>query len=161
MQLKVPFCKQDTKYSCGAASTQMILKFFDIFFSEEELIKKLKTDEEFGVNPKEITEFFNKQGLFCYVNDQSSIEEVESFLGKGLPVMVNYLEPSNDEGHYAVVVGIANGDIILNDPWNGEKFKLTRRDFEKRWIDERGRHPRWMLVVSDEDLNLGKQFLPA
>ncbi|MDP3996537.1 MAG: cysteine peptidase family C39 domain-containing protein, partial [bacterium] len=68
--------------------------------------------------------------------------------------------PSNDEGHYAVVVGLSDDYLFLNDPWNGKKFEISREEFLKRWKDSDGTHKNWLMVISENDLKLGKQFLP-
>ena len=158
--LKVPFFKQDTNYSCGPATMQMIFRFYGKFFSEEKLVKKLNTQKSIGTHHQAMIDLAIEEGFFPYVNNESSIEEIESYLNKKIPVIVHYTEPDNDDGHYSVIIGIEKNNIILNDPWNGEKFKINIEEFEKRWKDDKRNSKKWLMVVSDKDLSLGKQYLP-
>lgn len=160
MQLIVPYFPQAKPYSCAAATVRMMLGFFGMDTEEDTLEKELGTTAERGVPNGHIVQFLIKKGLFCYVNRDGTIEEIRQFIERGLPVMVNFIEPSMNTGHFALVVGIDEASIILHDPWNGEHFTLLISDFEKSWIGGIDKIPRWLLVASREDLHLGKQFLP-
>ncbi len=159
MRIKVPYFKQDTNYSCGPTSVQMILRYFRIVNSENDLIKKLKTENQKGTSQKKIIEIFQKNHLFCYTNNNSSIEEIKNFLKRKLPVLVNYVDKEKKEGHFAVIIGIKEEKIILNDPWYGEDFEIDISEFKNRWRDSKGDHKNWILVASPKDLEVGKQFL--
>jgi predicted double-glycine peptidase len=65
-----------------------------------------------------------------------------------MPVIVNYIESDNDDGHYAVVIGEEGENLIMNDPWHGKEFKIDKTDFESRWKSEDGQHIKWIMVVS-------------
>jgi predicted double-glycine peptidase len=158
--LAVPFSRQDTVYSCGAAVAQMVLHFYGIIRSESDLMSELRTNSETGTAHEDLIAILVDNSLYCYVNAGSSIEEMEYFLGRSLPCVVHYLEPDNDEGHYAVAIGVKDGHVVLNDPWHGERFRLTRSEFERRWSDERNRYPQWLLAVSPKDIEIGRQFIP-
>lgn len=159
--ISVPFFKQDTEYSCGAAVMQMVFRFYGKVFSEETLMRKLKTREDSGTNHQSMIDLARTEGLYVYVNNESSLDEVAYFIGRNIPIIVHFIEPDTDDGHYAVVIGIEHEKIVLNDPWNGEGFNMSIHDFEKRWHDEDGSHPRWIMVVSETDVQLGRQYLPA
>lgn len=80
---------------------------------------------------------------------------------EGIPVIVDYTEPTSNEGHYAVVIGFNKKRIILNDPWNGKDFSLPYKEFERRWIDHNGRWSnRWYLVLSKKEFSTGRQYFP-
>lgn len=142
-----PYYKQDTNYSCGAASLQMILKHFGIVESERNLIKDLEIDHEDGMSHGPLITKIESLGLHYHIGKEANLGDVESFVEKGQPVLVEYIEPSNNEGHYAVMIGHDRGHVTLNDPWNGEHFKLKKSDFVKRWHDESGKFTRWYMVV--------------
>jgi predicted double-glycine peptidase len=158
--MKIPFFKQDVNYSCGPAVIQMVLKFYGKFFSEEELMKRLKTNKNIGTRHEDMIDVTTKEGFYVYSNNGSSFQEIDLFLKEKKPIVVNFIEPNDNEGHYSVVVGLNDEDIILNDPWNGPNFKMKKTDFEKRWFSEDGRNNKWIMVVSDKDFALGKQYLP-
>jgi len=159
--LDVPYYKQDTNYSCGAASVQMLLRFFNILTSERDLMDALGTVAVYGTHHQPIIEYITSQGLYCYVNTESEIDEVEYHLvHQKLPVMVHYIEPSTNEHHYSIVIAVHDDAIVLHDPWNGPRFALERDDFVSRWHDDVGAFPRWLLVASTEDVHVGRQYRP-
>jgi len=160
MRIKVPFHKQKTIYNCGPAALQIIFNYFGISITQTELEKKLETDPTNGTSHQKIIEVAREYGLFCYVNNDSSLKEVYYFLQQRLPAIVNFIEPSNDESHYAVIIGINKQSVLLNDPWNGKNFKIKKKEFDKRWHNEEGTNKRWIIVFAKEDFALGKQYLP-
>jgi predicted double-glycine peptidase len=160
MNLDVPYFKQDTVYSCGVASLQMALDFFGVFESEEKLAKEAHTNREDGTTYKWMIEVATKKGFYCYVNNESSLEEIGYFLEQKLPVLVRFIEPSNNEDHYSIITGIQKEQIVMNDPWNGAGFRMGYEDFSGRWHSADGSHVRWMMVLSKEKIPLGRQFMP-
>lgn len=160
MKLTLPFKKQHTEYSCGPASLEMVLAFLGDKKSEKFLIKKAHTNEETGTKHKWMIETSVNEGFYCHVNSYSTIYEIKHFLLLGYPVIVDYTEPSEDIGHYAVIIGYKNGNLIMNDPWNGKDFIISEDEFLERWHDDTTNSTGWMMVISKTDFKLGKQYLP-
>ncbi len=162
MALDVPFFKQDTAYSCGAASVQMMLAYFGIHRSEHALMDRLHTDRLYGTHHRALLEVFAHEGLYTYVNESALLDELRFFIHERmLPCLVHYIEPDADEGHYAVVVGVDYRHVTLNDPWNGPAFLLTVHEFESRWHNERNEFSHWFLTASKDTFQLGRQYVPA
>jgi predicted double-glycine peptidase len=159
-RLDVPYFKQDTAYSCGAASAQMVLAYFGIRTAEERLMHTLHTNHSYGTHHQPLIKLFTDHGLYCYTNNESELEELATHIEAGCPSIVHYLEPEADEGHYAVVTGVSESAVILHDPWHGPHFHLPRADFLSRWHDEREDFPRWYCAVSSEVFNTGRQYRP-
>jgi predicted double-glycine peptidase len=160
MNIQVPFYKQDTDYTCGPASLQMVFSFFGSFKSEGELARNLLTNSDAGTTHQNMIDGAVRNGFFCYVNNSSVFSELKNFISKGLPVIVDFIEPTDEEPHYAVVTGVSNRKVILNDPANGKGFELNETDFLSRWHDGSTHSERWMMVISKEDLELGRQYRP-
>jgi len=160
MTRDIPFFKQDTVYTCGPASLQMALSALGRFRSEAHLAKRARASKKNGTTHRHMIEAVRSEGLYCYVNENSSVDEIRRFVGAGLPVIVDFIEPSDNEPHYALVVGFYSGGIVLNDPWNGEGFVMKEHNFLDRWKDASTRSMRWMMVVSREDFELGRQYKP-
>jgi predicted double-glycine peptidase len=160
MRLDVPYAKQDTGYSCGAASVQMVLAYHGIRVSEARLMALLGTNKSYGTHHQAIIELIVQEGLYCYVNTEGTLDDVRMFLDRALPVLVHYIEPDGNEHHYSVAVGYDQTHVTLHDPWNGEAYKMVYPDFLERWRDDVGDFPRWYLVASPEDLHVGKQYHP-
>lgn len=124
-------------------------------------MKRLHTDTEYGTHHQPIIKYITDHGLYCYVDTNSSIEELIHYLtNHKLPIVIHYVEPSEDADHYSLVIGFTDDEIILHDPWNGPKFKLSKKEFTKRWHDKKGNFPQWMLVASKEPIDTGKLYKP-
>jgi len=162
MKLKVPFYKQKTIYYCGPACLQMVFGFFGLKKSQEEIAKQTKTNEKNGTLHKNMVNIILKNGFYCYVNNNSTLHEVKHLIDIGIPVIVNYLESSNDEVHYAIITGYEKDYLILNDPWNGKDLKLTNNFFKARWFDYHKHHiyEQGIIAISPEKFILGKQHCP-
>jgi len=139
----------------------MVFKYFGITRSEDDLIRQLGTKKDTGTEHQPPIDAVLEEGLHCYVNNDSSFDEIKYFLGLKLPVIVNFIEPTNDDGHFAVVVEINSDDIILNDPWNGKDFSLPLAEFERRWISGHGTYRKWIAAISAAEITQGKQYHPT
>ncbi len=161
MIIDIPYFKQDTDYSCGAVTIQMILRHFGIIKSEEKLIIKLHTDDKYGTHHKPIIDYLTAQGLYCYVDTNSSLDALRHYIEKhNLPVMVHYVEPTDELDHYSLVIGFSENKVILHDPYNGPKFEISKEEFERRWHDAKREFPKWMLIASTEPIDTGKMYSP-
>lgn len=159
--LEVPYFKQDTGYTCGPASLQMVFGFYGIHESEGRLTEELKPDEDNGTDHQAMIDLVLERGFNCYVNDRSTLQEVEYLLKYRVPVVVQYIESSHDEDHYSVVIGLTDASIVLNDPWNGERLHISHKNFLDRWKSKKiGDTHQWLMAVTQEPLPLGKQYHP-
>lgn len=160
-KIKTPFYRQNDDFTCGPAVMKMVFSFLGKTKKINSLAETLHTTK-IGTCHLSLIEEARREGFFCYVNNNSTIHEVRHFINLGLPVVVNYNEPSTNDGHYAVVVGYDRNKIIMNDPWNGKNFKISENEFILRWHDRFNGHAskKWIMVVSKKDFNLGKQYLP-
>ena len=159
--LKIPFFHQKKNYTCGPASLKMVFDFFGMKFKEEDIARKAKTDKT-GTKHDSLINVARKNGFYCYVHENGSINQIGHFIDIDLPVIVDYTEPSDGEGHYAVIIGYDKNKFILNDPWNGKKFHLSFNEFKKRWHDFHKRHVYhcWFLILSKKKFSIGKQYGP-
>lgn len=160
MKLNIPYHKQEETYTCAVATLRTIFDFFKVPNNREILMSDLEPDKNSGVPHHKLIEAIKNAGLFAYVNNDSIVDEIKYYLEGGYPVIVNYLNPADNDGHYSVVIGFEDNDLIMNDPWNGEGFKITFKDFEDRWRSGDGKNFRWLMAVSTKEFNLGKQYRP-
>lgn len=158
-KLKVPYFHQHTSYNCGPASIEMLLAFFGKKEPELKLAKLAKTKKS-GTENKGLINLARREGFYCYVHENSSINQIKHFINLNLPIIIDYIEPSRNEGHYAVITGYNKKEIILNDPWNGKNFKLPYKQFQKRWHGSNKNCKNWILVLSKNKFNLGRQYSP-
>jgi len=155
MLLEVPYHRQKEIYTCGPAALKMVYGFFGKKTKERYLARELKTTKD-GTKNSDLIKSARRKGFYCFVHDNSSVEEIKHFITKNLPVIVNYIEPRNNDGHYAVVVGFKKKKLVLNDSWNGENFKISIRKFNERWHSSNYNPKRWMMVISKKKFNLEK-----
>lgn len=147
MKLKVPYFKQNTDYTCGPASLAMALSFLGKHRSELSLSRLALTNEDTGTTHSNIVRVAKDEGFVTEVKRGASLGDLKTVVRLGLPVIVNYTEPFENVGHFAVVVGFERGNIILNDPANGKGFQLSETNILRRW--KSGNSKRWMLIISE------------
>lgn len=158
--LDVPYFKQDTDYSCGPTALQMVFAFYGNRVSEQSLTERLHTKQAFGTQHRPMIEIANEEGFYVYVNNDSSLEEIAYLITSNIPVIIHFIEPSGEEGHYSVVVDVTETHITMHDPWNGSGFKMTIPNFTERWHSQDGAHIRWIMALSNEEFPIGKQYIP-
>ena len=134
---------------CGPASLKIVLNYYGVDKSEEELAK-LTNATEAGTDDTSIVRAAESLGFKAVIKNESSFRDIEEWLEKKVPVIVNWftrgrLDYSDSEvadGHYSVVVGLDAEHIYLQDPETGGLRTLKREDFMKVWFDFSGEYIR-------------------
>jgi len=139
--------KQKYDFDCGPASLAMIFCYYNKCQDYPDLLKK--ASENHGTGNFRMKELAEEIGFRTEVKENASIDDIKKFLEKGIPVVVNYIEPSEGWGHYAVVTGI-NDKIILANPDTGKEEEMEIDGFKKRWVSGSGKHKQWMLAVIED-----------
>jgi len=150
MKIIIPYHKQKRDHYCGPATLQMAFAFFKYRISQSKLAKQAKTNLKTGTSHRGMINAIKINGFQYQTIKGSDFNKISVFLKKHLPIIVNFIEPSHNEGHYAIVVGITKTKIILNDPWNGNNFVMSRNIFFKRWHDSKNTAKKWMLILYKE-----------
>lgn len=161
MKLRVPFHYQQTTYTCGPASLQMLFAYFKKLESQHILARQAESSPERGTDNSAMIRVATEAGFYVYVNDGSTLHEIKHFLEQGLPVIVNFIEPSDNEAHFAVVVGFNRKSLLLNDPSNGRKIRISHKEFLNRWYGMHKIHKKWIMVLSTQDMHFGRQYVPT
>ena len=150
IQLKVKSFQETLHASmCGPASLKTILDYYGINKTEEELAKLTGKDDS-GVDDIRLVKAATYLGFNTEVKNESTFADIESWLKKGVPVIVDWFTrgradyPSSEvaDGHYSVAVGLDEEYIYLQDPEIGEMRKILRDDFLKVWFDFKGDNPK-------------------
>ena len=121
----------------------MVLSYWNIEKTEEEVAVACKRDPELGTDDASIKNAAESYGLKVEIENNANYESIEKWLTKGVPVIVNWFtrgrtDYSDDEvadGHYSVVVGLDDSNIYLQDPETGGLRTLDRDDFMRVWFD--------------------------
>lgn len=126
----------------------MLLAFHGIRRSERELERVLGTTEATGTTRRALIRCARGAGLRVRAGGMTMDDLSDEIVG-GHPVLVNYVEPSEEVGHFAIVTRCTSTRVTLADPWNGEAFSLSRKEFARRWYGHRTRDARrgWGMVA--------------
>jgi ABC-type bacteriocin/lantibiotic exporter with double-glycine peptidase domain len=147
--LKVkPF--QETLHAdmCGPASLKIVLEYYGVNKSEDELAQLCKVKKGWGVDDKGIKLAAEKLGFKVKIKNNSSFKDIEKWFKKEVPIIVDwftkgrtdYGDSSTADGHYSVVMGLDDNFIYLQDPELGAIRKIERNNFMRVWFDFKGEY---------------------
>lgn len=133
---------------CGPASLKIVLDYHGVNKTENELADLTGLVPGLGVDDVNIAKAAESLGFKVEIINESSFEEIEKWLKKGVPVIVDWFTRGRQDyddsdianGHYSVVIGLDERSIYLQDPEIGGERKITREDFMKVWFDFKGQH---------------------
>ena len=143
-----PFQETLFKSICGPASLKMVFDYYGIDKTEEEIARLAGTTEDLGTDEEGIKKAAESFGFKVEIKNESSLEDIQNYLSKKTPVIVNwfsrgridYDDSQVPDGHYSVVVGLDDEFIYLQDPEIGKLRKIERNDFMKVWFDFKGEY---------------------
>ncbi|MBU2615558.1 MAG: C39 family peptidase [Nanoarchaeota archaeon] len=131
--VKFSFYKQETNYTCGAASMRMALEFFGIKKSEKQLAKLLNTNKVRGTWHRDFPLVAEKFKLSYASIKNATMRDLEAYQRKGFVIILCYLSPDKKSDHYVVLKRIDEKHIHFWDPFYGEKHKYLIHYFKKIW----------------------------
>jgi predicted double-glycine peptidase len=163
----VPCVKQRTDFSCGAAATLSLLRYWvpGAFedAQEEDLFEPLCTTEANGTEPEPIVAYLRDMvGLEAtYVHGDVTLAQLEKAVDAGQPPLVDLQAWRDgnrpwteiwDAGHYVVLVGYDAENLFFMDPSvlsTGTYAFLPRAELDERWHDLAGPEDRrvWRMTV--------------
>ncbi len=145
-----PFQETLFRSMCGPASLKMVLDYWGINKSEEEIASACNHDPKFGADDASIKKAAESYGLRVEIENDASFDSIQRWLDHRIPVIVNwftrgrsdYGDEEAPDGHYSIVIGLDDTYIYLQDPEIGGLRKLERDDFMRVWFDFTGRYIR-------------------
>ncbi len=156
--------------SCGPVSLQIVLAYFGIEKTEQELVALCGTTSKEGTDYEAMIGALEELNLKTQTGSWQSVEESWASLNywineKGVPVIVNWFSTFGDnwQGHYSVAYRIDKDFIWLANPefYTAEERnqKLSWVNFAVAWFDFRGEvmakpeevTARWWLVAYPKD----------
>ena len=128
---------------CGPASLKMMLAYYGVEKSEEEVAQKCERDPDLGTDDESIKQAAEEYGFQVEIQSNASFDDIQRWLYKKVPVIVNWFSRGRSDygssevpdGHYSVVVGLDKTKIYLQDPEIGIMRTLDRDDFMRVWFD--------------------------
>jgi predicted double-glycine peptidase len=145
VQLVFPDVRQATEYTCGASVVQAVLFYYGIESREDKISEKTKTDKT-GTNVNDIINTLNSYNLKTDARSMF-VQDLKNYIDKSIPVIIAIQAWSKnkkidyaktyDEGHYVVVIGYDENNIIFEDPSIlNNKAYLSYKELEERWHDK-------------------------
>jgi len=152
LNIRVPYFKQENWYTCGPVCLRMVLAFLRIIKTEAE-VKAACGTTELGTTPMQISAAAQKFGLKASSVKNANIDDLKREIKGGRPVIV-LIDPSylyggiSGFGHFIVIVGFKDKDIIYHDPDvpEGKFMQLNLETFCNAWNATRC----WMIKVEKE-----------
>lgn len=157
--VRVPLVQQAQGFSCGAAATLIVLRYWLVEpyarVDESALYEPLQTTHARGTEPEPMTELLQRSGLSAlYRRGDVSLADLERAVDAHEPPIVDLQAWSDhgaawsetwDAGHYVVMVGYDRERLYFVDPSRatpcGYAF-LMRDQLEERWHDLTGEDDR-------------------
>ena len=136
-------------YACGPAVLQMVLAYKNIH-TNQVLLADIVIPTNEGTEETALEEGLREHGLCPVPKEQATLADIENALIRGNPVIVGFLEPSRNEGHYGVVSGYDDSHLYIHDPWVGPKTPFLKADFPSCWRSESGKYTHWMLEAQEK-----------
>lgn len=133
---------------CGPAVIAMMLDYYGIQKTEEEVAKLTGTSKELGTSDTDIKKALESFGLIGEIQNEASFDDIRRWLDKKVPVIVDWFTRGRSDyddfqvadGHYSIVVGLDAQNIYLQDPETGGLRTLDRDDFIRVWFDFKSDH---------------------
>jgi len=136
---------------CGPASLKMVMDYYGVSVSEAEIAKISGATREKGISTSGLVKAAKHFGFKTFVKENSSLKDLEYFVNKKIPVIVDWFD--EDDGHYSVVVDVDEKNIVLMDPALRKILIYIRRKvflretFFRVWFDFPGDY-----IKSQKDL---------
>lgn len=99
---------------CGPASLKMVMDYYSVSASEDELAKIAGSTLEDGTTIEGMIKAARHFGFKVLKKEKASINDIKGLINKGTPVIVRWF--FDDWGHYSVVVDINKKKVVLMDP---------------------------------------------
>lgn len=124
--------------NCSAVSASMVLSYFGIERSQEQLATVFRPNlSDKHVDPMQLVRFFPEYGLQANLYEAGSIETIKRLVAHGIPVITpQWLDFKPDAiGHYRVIRGYddVRGGFLVNDSMIGSDVFFSYSDFLALW----------------------------
>lgn len=143
-----PFQETLHKGYCGPATLKIILLYYQIDKSEEELASMCNVSEDLGTDDKSLKKAAEGLGFKVEIKNFSTFNDIKNWLEKDVPVIVDWFSKGRSDysdsevadGHYSVVMGLDEENIYLQDPEIGKMRTINKEDFIRVWFDFKSDH---------------------
>ncbi len=157
--MKIPLIKQRDDSACGPASIQMVVNYFKLPYSWEQIAKLSQYKKKDGLNNKDLVDTLQKLGLSVQEKASAKWADLIRFNKSDKVILVSWMMLGY-MGHFSVVEKVNKDSIELADPHTGKITKMKKIMFMRLWMDYDDMwYPikntdiqlRWMCVVSKKN----------
>lgn len=149
--MEIPFFKQETDYTCGAACVRMILASFGIKKSEKELAKIMGSSSRTGTWNRQFPILAEELKMSYIVRRHATPNDVRRMLKRGFSLVISFFDPKEKVGHYAVVKSATASKIFLIDPWHGPNESYSWKEFLPLWKSSLDPDIRWVFGMKESE----------
>jgi len=142
-----------TNSDCGITSVKMLLDFYGINVSYEELEKNLNTTTE-GTDWVDINKYFKTLDNIKVLEFENNMDKAKEYLDKGYPLFINWnVDEDENYSHYSILISIDKYSVWMLDP--EEKKSISEYSinyFLPCWKNENY----WFCILEDKDIEISK-----
>lgn len=146
--------KQSDSSRCGPTAVRMILAYYGVDATEDELCTRCGHTFEKGCTDQGMVKALKSYGLEAKIFNNCDLSDLEYWVRHHFPVIVDYFASGNSpeevpDGHSGVVVDVDRENVYLIDPRIARQVSIDRKDFMQSWFDWRGTSylQRWQDMV--------------
>ena len=144
--IRVPLARQNANYTCGVASLQSILGYYNFDKRMDVLSAEVKPDQEKGTNYLNIASFAKSLGFDVNIRTNMTLDELKKHIDQKRPILLaiqawadsksSYSSSQNEDGHYVVAIGYDDKNFFFMDPATlGHYTYIPAEEFAARWHD--------------------------
>jgi hypothetical protein len=138
MPLQIPFEKQQTNWSCGAAALCMVYRSFGVECVQSEVWREIAGKSALGwacSRAQALASDAIKRGfsaLALQVRDPWLV--LERCTEQSVAAIINHVPtPSAGSGHFSVLTALSANSVVMHDPSFGPSRSVSRSEFLQIW----------------------------
>lgn len=145
----LPYHKQESVYTCGAACMRIAFEKLGIIKTEKQMVKLLGTNKIVGTHEKDFPRLAEKYKINYIVERSGKISELKRLLKNGWIIIVCYNNPALGD-HYSLIRKIGKTEMHLYDPWISPDKKFKINYFKKMWRTKFEKDLRWFFAMKKQ-----------
>ena len=127
--------------NCGPATLAMALNYWGVASDQQSLGMEIRPNQNpQGINDDksmmayEFITFSEKYGLTAVVRPNGSLDLLKKLIANDIPVIVRtWLHPNEDIGHFRIIRGYNENQILQNDSYEGPNLYYDNQTFLSMW----------------------------
>ena len=129
---------QLNNYTCAPHSLLVILHYFNLKLSLNEIKTALQTGKE-GTDTEPILDFLKKKGLTIKINEKATLLDIKNSIDQKNPLLITI----NNWEHWCIIYGYSSDSVLILNSWF-KNFSIQYKygDFLRQWDDN------WIASVS-------------